>query len=84
VFGTVSGTPPDGLDKGVIVSGLVKDGLSTITTVEDVVPHPDDGRSGSSWHPTIIKQTGLSVNIRYVPFSSLQCLLYCVSETSLR
>jgi hypothetical protein len=45
----------DGLDKGVIVSGLVKDGLSTITTVEDVVPHPADGRSGSSWHPTIIK-----------------------------
>jgi hypothetical protein len=44
----------DGLDKGVIVSGLVKDRRSTITTVEDVVPHPADGRSGSSRHSTII------------------------------
>jgi hypothetical protein len=60
----------DGLDKGVIVFGLVKDGHSTITTVEDVVPHPTDGRSGSSWHPTIIKHSGLSVNISYVPFSA--------------
>jgi hypothetical protein len=71
----------DGLDKGVIiVSGLVKGGLSTITTVEDVVPHPADGRSGSSWHPAIIKQTGLSVNIRYVPFSF--CFLWLARVSS--
>jgi hypothetical protein len=58
----------------------VKDGLSTITTVEDVVPHPADGRSGCSWHPAIIKQTGLSVNIRYVPFSF--CFLWLARVSS--
>jgi hypothetical protein len=46
----------DGLDKGVSVSGLVKDGLSTIATVQDVVPHAADGRPGSSWHPTVLMQ----------------------------
>jgi hypothetical protein len=59
----------DGLDKGAIVFGLVKDGLSAITTIEDVIPLAADGSSGSSWHASRIKQAGLSVNIRYVSFS---------------
>jgi hypothetical protein len=33
----------DGLDKGVIAAGLVKDGLSTIITVNDPVSHAADG-----------------------------------------
>jgi hypothetical protein len=62
----------DDLDKGIKVSRIVKDCLSTIAVVEDVIPHAADGSSGSSWHATILKQAGLSVNICYVSFPWLQ------------
>jgi hypothetical protein len=61
----------DGLDKAVTVPGPVKDGLSTITTVEDIVSHAADGSSGSSCHATILKQAGLNVNFVMTPFPNL-------------
>jgi hypothetical protein len=58
-----------GTDKGALVPGLVKDNLSTIDTIEDVRPPAADGIAGSSWHAAILKQAGLSVNLRRVPGS---------------
>jgi hypothetical protein len=59
----------NGIDKGALVPGLVKDNLSTIATIEDVIPHAADGIAGSSWHAAILKQAGLRVDISSAPFS---------------
>ena len=40
----------NGIDKRVIVSRLVKDGLLTVAPVQGVVNHPTDGSTRSSWH----------------------------------
>ena len=59
----------NGVDKGAPVPRLVKRNLSKIATMEDVIPHAADGIAGSSWHAAILKQAGLSVNLRGVPGS---------------
>jgi hypothetical protein len=59
----------DGLAEGVVVPGLVEDGLAAVAAVEDVVPDAADGSSGSSGYAIIVKHARSAVNIGYVPFS---------------
>jgi hypothetical protein len=54
--------------KGVVVAGLMEDGLVAIAAVEHVIRHAANRGSGSSWHATILKYHPRTLKINYVPF----------------
>jgi hypothetical protein len=61
----------DGLDKGVLVFGRVKGGLSTIIAVNDLVPH---AAAGTLWQFLVsdrIRVGMIKSKINYIPFSML-------------
>jgi hypothetical protein len=53
----------DGLDAGVVVSGLVENCLAAVAAVVDVIPHAANGGSGSSWHAIGVMDATLALNI---------------------
>jgi hypothetical protein len=58
----------NGLDEGVLVTGLMEDGLAAVAAVEHVIPHAANRDSGSSWHATIVNCHPRTLNINHVPF----------------
>jgi hypothetical protein len=69
IHGKPSAGVDDGLDEGVVVAGLMEDGLAAVAAVEHVIPHAANSGSGSSWHGTIVMYHPVTLNINYVPFS---------------
>jgi hypothetical protein len=58
--------------KGVVIGGLVENGLAAIASIQGVVPHTSDGGPSGSRHAPKISTAALSVNIRYVPFTPVE------------
>ena len=83
IHGKPSAGVDDGLDEGVLVAGLMEDGLAAVAAVEHVIQHAANRGSGSSWHAKIAMKDLfiiiiLYVNLLYVyvPFCLLQSVLF--------
>jgi site-specific DNA recombinase len=57
----------DRLKEGIVIGGLVEDGLASVAAVEGVIPHAPDGGAGGAWHGITVLGARPAVNKRYVP-----------------